>query len=85
MATDTPLHVSPRGEEEWTPRTLRVGVLVDGLVQPAWIRAVIEVIRGSGIAETAFVGNAGCPTALGHEGGKRGCRTAAWRGTRTCS
>jgi hypothetical protein len=58
MATDPPMHVSPpasRGEEEWTPRTLRVGLLVDGLVQPAWIRSVLEEVRGSGIAEIALV------------------------------
>jgi hypothetical protein len=43
------------GEAQWAPRTLRVGVLVDGFEQPAWIRSILEEIRGFSGAEIVLV------------------------------
>ncbi len=39
----------------WTPRPLRVGLLVDSLTQPAWRRGIVEAIQGSGFARVVLV------------------------------
>jgi len=51
-------------------RPLRVGLLVDSLTVPRWLRRVVEEVRGSGFAELALVvRNSGGPGAGGPGGG----------------